>query len=58
MNQRVQRFSRLLKIRENDRQAEQIVLVKARQEEDTVLCRLDSLDREKTEAWGVFAGEA
>jgi flagellar export protein FliJ len=58
MNQRVQRFSRLLRLRENDRQTEQIVLAKERQEEDAVLCKLDSLSREKSEALEVFAGEA
>jgi flagellar export protein FliJ len=58
MKQRIQRFSRILKIRENDRQAEQVVLAEERREEDAVLGRLDSLGREKSEALEVFAGEA
>ncbi|MDR1378966.1 MAG: flagellar FliJ family protein [Synergistaceae bacterium] len=58
MKQRIQRFGRILKIRENDRQAEQIILAEERQEEDSVLCRLDSLGREKSEALEIFAGEA
>ena len=54
--QRIQRFSRILKLRENDRQAEQIVLAEERREEDAVLHRLDSLKGEKTQALEAFFG--
>ncbi|MDR1623078.1 MAG: flagellar FliJ family protein [Synergistaceae bacterium] len=56
MEQRIQRFSRILKLRENDRQAEQIVLAEERREEDAVLHRLDSLKSEKTQAIEDFSG--
>ena len=54
MQQRIQRFHRILKLRENDRQTEQIVLAEERREEDTVLRRLDSLGEEKSEAMKNF----
>ena len=57
MRQRIQRFSRILKLRENERQAEQIVLAEERREEDTVLRRLDALSGEKTEAIAAFRGQ-
>ncbi|MDR1978419.1 MAG: flagellar FliJ family protein [Synergistaceae bacterium] len=57
MKQRIQRFSRILKLRENDRQAEQIELAEERREEDAVLHRLDSLKSEKTKAIEDFLGE-
>ncbi|MDR2180155.1 MAG: flagellar FliJ family protein [Synergistaceae bacterium] len=56
MEQRIQRFSRILKLRENDRQAEQVVLAEERREEDTVLHRLDSLKSEKNQAIEDFVG--
>jgi flagellar export protein FliJ len=58
MRQRIKKFSRILRLRENDRQAEQITLAEERREEDAVLCRLDSLGREKTGAISDFRGEA
>jgi flagellar export protein FliJ len=56
MEQRIQTFSRILKLRENDRQTEQIVLAEERREEDVVLQRLDSLKNEKTRAIADFDG--
>jgi flagellar export protein FliJ len=56
MKQRIQRFSRILKLRENDRQTEQIVLAEERREEDVVLHRLDSLKSEKAQALEDFFG--
>jgi flagellar export protein FliJ len=56
MEQRIQRFSRILKLRENDRQVEQVVLAEERQEEDAVLHQLDSLKSEKTQAIKTFLG--
>jgi flagellar export protein FliJ len=61
MQQRIERFSRLLKLRENDRRTEQIVLAEERNEEETVLRQLDSLGKEKAQAMDVFCrsgGEA
>ena len=54
MEQRVQRFSRILKLRENDRQTEQIILAEERREEDAVLRRLDALGGERAQAMDVF----
>ena len=54
MQQRIQRVSRILKLRENDRQTEQIVLSEERREEDVVLRRLDFLGSEKSEAITTF----
>jgi len=58
MQPRIQRFGRILKLRENYRQTEQITLAEERREEDTVLRRLDSLDKEKKGAVDAFRGEA
>ena len=58
MQQRIQRFSRILKLRENYRQEEQIILAEEKQEEDTVLNRLDSLSKEKLGAVDVFRSKA
>jgi len=58
MQQRIQRFSRILKLRENYRQEEQIILAEERQEEDEVLNRIDSLSKEKLSAVDAFRGEA
>ncbi|MDR1649095.1 MAG: hypothetical protein LBR71_02445 [Synergistaceae bacterium] len=54
MQQRIERFSRLLKLRENARQTEQIVLAEERNEEETVLHRIDSLGKEKAQAMDEF----
>ena len=54
MQQRIDRFSRLLKLRENDRRTEQIVLAEERGEEETVLRRLDSLGKERAQAMDDF----
>ena len=58
MQQRIQRFTRILKLRENYRQTEQITLAEEQREEDAVLRRLDSLGKEKKGAVEVFRGEA
>jgi len=58
MYPRIQRFNRILKLRENYRKEEQIILAEERQEEDVVLQRLDSLGKEKTSAVDAFRGEA
>ena len=58
MLERIQRFSRILKLRENYRKEEQIVLAEERREEDAVLHKLESLDEEKKDAVDVFRGEA
>jgi flagellar export protein FliJ len=58
MQQRIQRFRRILKLRENYRQEEQIILAGERQEEGEVLDRLDSLGKEKLSAVDTFRGEA
>ncbi len=55
MQQRIQRFSRILKLRENDRKTEQIILGEERREEGEVLRRLDALGSEKSKALGAFA---
>jgi flagellar export protein FliJ len=56
MQQRIQRFSRILKLRENDRQTEQVLLAGERREEDAVLRRLDALGNEKSAAIDAFRG--
>jgi flagellar biosynthesis chaperone FliJ len=56
MQQRIQRFSRILKLRENDRQVEQILLAEERREEDVVMRRLDALGNERSEAIEIFRG--
>ena len=58
MHPRIQRFGRILKLRENYRQTEQIILAEERREEDDALQRLDSLDKEKKGAVDAFRGEA
>jgi len=58
MLERIQKFSRILKLRENYRKEEQIVLAEERREEDAVLHRLDFLGKEKKGAVDVFRGEA
>lgn len=50
MQQRIQRFSRILKLRENDRKTEQAILASERKEEDDVKRRLDALGNEKSKA--------
>ncbi len=50
MQQRIQRFGRILKLRENDRKTEQAILAAERREEDDVLRRLDALGDEKSKA--------
>lgn len=59
MQQRIQRFDRILKLREDDRRSEQITLAAERREEMDVLDRLSTLEREKTAAIQDFstAGE-
>jgi len=57
MYPRIQRFNRILKLRENYRQEEQIILAEEKQEEDSVLNRLDSLGKEKLNAVDAFRGE-
>ena len=54
MEHRIQRFSRILKLRENYRQTEQIILAEERREEDAVLRRLDALGGEKALAMDIF----
>ena len=58
MQQRIQRFDRILKLRENYRKEEQVILAEERREEDAVLHRLDTLGKEKTSAVNTFRGEA
>ncbi|MDR2527657.1 MAG: flagellar FliJ family protein [Synergistaceae bacterium] len=58
MRQRIQRFDRILKLRENDRRTEQITLAEERREEETVLRRIDSLGVEKKRAIEDFFGGA
>jgi flagellar export protein FliJ len=54
MQQRIERFGRLLKLRENYRQTEQLILAEERKEEEAVLDRLDSLGKEKAKAIDEF----
>ena len=56
MEPRIERFSRILKLRENDRRTEQITLAEERREEDSVLRRLDLLGSEKSKALDDFCG--
>ena len=58
MQQRIERFNRILRLRENYRQEEQITLSVERREEDAVIHRLDSLGKEKLSAVDAFRGEA
>ena len=59
MYQRVKRFNRILKIREDSRREEQAILASERREEMDVLDRLAALETEKTTAVREFskAGE-
>ena len=59
MYQRVKRFNRILKIREDSRREEQAILASERREELDVLDRLAALETEKTTAVKEFskAGE-
>lgn len=56
MHQRIRRFSRILKLREDDRRNEQTLLAAERQEERDVLNRLSALEGEKTQAIEKFCG--
>lgn len=56
MHQRIRRFSRILKLREDDRRSEQTLLAAERQEEKSVLDRLFSLEGEKSKAVEDFCG--
>jgi flagellar export protein FliJ len=56
MEPRIERFSRILKLRENARETEQIALAEERREEDAVLRRLDLLGNEKSKALANFCG--
>ena len=58
MLQRIQKFDRILKLRENYRKEEQIALAEERREEDAVINKLDSLGKEKLSAVDAFRGEA
>ena len=50
MHQRIRRFNRILKLREDDRRSEQALLAAERREEKDVLDRLFSLEGEKSRA--------
>ena len=50
MNERILRFNRILKIREDSRRNEQAILASERNEEFQVLKRLSELEGEKTQA--------
>ena len=50
MNQRIQRFDRILKLREDGRRAEQVTLAAERREERGVMDRLSALEGERAEA--------
>ncbi len=50
MNERISRFNRILKIREDSRKNEQAILALERNEEMQVLRRLSELEGEKTQA--------
>ncbi|MDR1732629.1 MAG: flagellar FliJ family protein [Synergistaceae bacterium] len=56
MQQRIQKFSRMLKLRENDRRTEQTILASERREEEEALQRLDLLGQEKNQAMASFSG--
>lgn len=56
MQQRIQRFNRLLKIREDNRRAEQAILAAERREERDVMDRITALEGEKTAAIQAFSG--
>ena len=54
MQQRIRRFGRILKLRENDRKTEQIQLAEERREEDVIQNRLEMLTDEKSHAMECF----
>ncbi|MDR1741273.1 MAG: flagellar FliJ family protein [Synergistaceae bacterium] len=54
MLERIQRFNRILKLRENDRQAEQVRLAEERREQDAIASKLETLGKEKLEAIDSF----
>lgn len=56
MHQRIRRFSRILKLREDDRRTEQTLLAAERQEEKNVLDRIFSLKGERARAVEDFCG--
>ena len=56
MHQRIRRFSRILKLREDDRRSEQALLAAERREEKDVMDRLFSLEGEKSKAVEDFCG--
>ena len=55
MQQRIQRFNRILKLREDDRRNEQAILAAERREEMDVLDRLSALEGEKATALKEFS---
>lgn len=56
MHRRIRKFSRILKLREDDRRSEQSLLAAERQEEKDVLDRLFSLEGERSRALDDFSG--
>ena len=56
MKQRIQRFDRILKLREDGRRAEQVTLAAERREERGVMDRLSALEGERAEAIAEFRG--
>ena len=56
MYQRIRRFSRILKLKEDDRRSEQALLAAERREEKDVMDRLFSLEGEKSRAVEDFCG--
>lgn len=56
MHQRIRRFNRILKLREDNRRSEQTLLAEERREEKDVLDRLFSLEGEKSKAVEDFCG--
>ena len=56
MNQRIQRFDRILKLREDGCRAEQVTLAAERREERGVMDRLSALEGERAEAIAEFRG--
>ncbi|MDR1048222.1 MAG: hypothetical protein LBL51_00575, partial [Synergistaceae bacterium] len=57
MKERIRKFSQILKLRENDRQTEQVLLAEQRREQDAVLRRLEALGGEKAKAMDDFRQE-
>ena len=56
MHQRIRRFNRILKLREDNRRSEQALLAAERREEKDVMDRLFSLEGEKSKAVEDFCG--